>query len=216
MLQLDNYIQYLGLILLFITVILFIKSYRFFSKTIAFNILFTYLVISLGFDLINEYMHSKRIQNLYLSHFYFGYQFILFSIFYLSIFHQKKQQILIKSIFFIVIIFLGLYHIIYPKELFEFNLLEVFITSFPLVIYSVIHLYNSLTTKGKYLYINAAILIYLSSSTLIFFLGNHLATFKNEVVVNIWFIHKLLRLVFLTLILLEWKNSFQPYKIKTQ
>ncbi len=216
MLTLNDTIQYLGLIILLINIFLFTKSHSFYSKNMAFIILFTYVTISFSFDLINEYMHSKRINNLYLSHFYFIYQFILFSYFYLLLFKQKQQQLLVKVIFLIVIISLGLYHIIYPKKLFEFNLLEVFITSFPLVIYSVIHLYNSLTTEGKFLYINAAILIYLSSSTLIFFLGNYLAQFDQEMVVNIWSIHKILRLIFLILIFLEWKNSFSSYKIKAQ
>ena len=45
---------------------------------------------------------------------------------------------------------------IFQKDLFkEFNLLEILITSFHLVLYAIIHLYNSLGKPGKYMYINA-------------------------------------------------------------
>ncbi len=213
MVILNDILKYLGLTLLLINVILFFKSHNLFQKIMAYRIIFIYLLVSLIFSLINEHMNMKKTNNLYLSHFYFAFQFILLSFFYIVNFNRRQQKF-IKIIFVIVLAILGSQYILYPKELFGFNLLEVFITSFPLVVYSIIHLYNSLSQKGQYLYINASILIYLSASTLIFFLGNYLAEFDREVVVNIWFIHKVLYLVFLILIFLEWKSNFSQYKIK--
>ncbi len=214
MLTLNDIFKYAGFILLFINVILFYKSHNRFTKIMAFKLIFTYLVISLIFSLNNERMNYFRINNLFLSHFYFIFQFVLLSAFYLLLLNKRQKRFVI-IIYFIVLSILGGQYMLKPKELFGFNLFEVFITSFPLVIYSVIHLYNSLTSKGVFLYFNAAILIYISSSTLIFFLGNYLAIFEQKVVINIWFIHKILYLVFLILIFLEWKNSFSSHKTKT-
>ena len=214
--DLNNVFQYLTLGLLFVNVELYLRSHNLFSKVMAYNLILIYIVLNLITSLTLEYLYNNRIENLYLSNFYLIFQFILFSYFYLNLFRNKKQKIYVKASFVIVMSILTIQYLLNPLGFFYFNLLEVFLTSFPLITYSIIHLYNSLATKGKFLYINAAILIYLSSSTLIFFLGNVLRELNRTDANNIWLILKILYSIFLILFTIEWKNSFSSYKIKAQ
>jgi len=214
MVLLDEILRYSGGFLLIINTILFIKSHNSNQKIMALTIFNVYLVFS---SLINTTLIIQgifEIHNLYLSHFYFILQYILLSYFYYQFFN-KSQRLLIKSVSLAIFIILTIQYMLDSSLFYKFNLLEVLLTSFPLVAYSLIHLDNSLTGRGEFLYINAAILIYLSSSTLIFILGNFLATFEKEFIRNIWTIHKALYIVYLIFIFLEWKNNLAPLKDKT-
>ncbi len=212
----DDIVKYLGILLLIINFILFTKSHKYYKNFMAFNILYIYIIISLTLLTITNIFNEFKIRNLYLSHFYFIFQFIILSIFYITLLRHKSQQKLIQILFVSVIFILGIQYALDYHKFFKFSLLEIFLTSFPLTIYSTIHLYNSLTTRGEYLYFNAAILIYITATTLIFILGNYITgeEIDKTIARNIWFIHKVLYLVFLILTFLEWKNSFSSYKTK--
>ncbi|MDO6595507.1 hypothetical protein Q4512_01200 [Oceanihabitans sp. 2_MG-2023] len=111
-------------------------------------------------------------------------------------------------IFVIVALVLGIQYSNNLSLFNQFNLLEILITSFPLVVYSIIHLYNSLGKKGKYMYINAAVLIYLSVSTLIFILGNLIiSAVAKSVSTDVWLLNKVFYGGYLALILIEWRKS---------
>ncbi|WP_156112526.1 hypothetical protein [Lacinutrix jangbogonensis] len=99
-----------------------------------------------------------------------------------------------------------------PSLFEKFNLLEIFITSFPLVIYSIFHLYNSLSKAGKFMYINAGVLIYLATSTLIFILGDYLINVDREITADVWFLNRVFYVGYLVLILIEWKKSLLKTK----
>ena len=214
--NLNNFFRYSTLVLLFVNTFLFFKSYNFFKRVIAFNVISLYLLLSLILNLITLVFSYYQKDNLYLSHFYFIFQFLLLSIFYINLFKTKHQKRLVQFLFISIILILGIQYALDYRKFFKYSLLEILITSFPLTIYSIIHLYNSLTTKGIYLYFNAAVLIYLTATTLIFILGNYITVIDKGLARNIWFIHKVLYLVFLILTYLEWKNSFSSYKPKLQ
>lgn len=212
--DLDNIFQYLALGLLFVNVELYLRSHNLFFKVVAYDLILIYLSLNLINSVIIEILYQNGENNHYLLHLYLIFQFILFTYFYLHLFKNKKQQVYVKTLFVITILILAVQYLLNPLSFFYFNLLEVFLTSFPLITYSIIHLYNSLIKKGEFLYINASILIYLSASTLIFFLGNYLTTLSSSDTNNIWLILKILYCVFLILFTLEWKNSFSSYKTK--
>lgn len=210
----DDIFKYLTILLLMINFILFTKSHKYYKHLMAFSTIYLYIIFSISLSTITHILFANKINNLYLSHFYFIFQFSLLSIFYINLLKGNKQRKLVRILFVSVITVLGIQYALDWNALFRFSLLEILLTSFPLILYSIIHLYNSLTQKGKYLYINAAILIYLTATTFIFILGNYLNGINPNLGKNIWFIHKLLYIVFLTLTLLEWKSSFSPSKIK--
>lgn len=201
----DDVFENACVLLLFINSCLYIWSYSKSKKAIALKYFSVYLIITFIITFISIIMAGKGENNLYLSHYYFVFQFIFLSLFYRTLFpkHQKKVVI---YILFVILSVLVIQYIFNPNSYYKFNLFEIFITSVPIIIYSIVHLYNSLSKKGEYLFINAGVLIYITTSTLIFILGNYLSAFENNTNTYIWVINKVLYAVYLILILVEWKK----------
>lgn len=209
----DGIFKYLGVVLLFVNTILFTIDYLKNKRTKAqkyfvFYLILTFCVLSLSILLV-EVFGIKN--NLFLSHFYFIFQFVFLSLFYKELFTEQQGH-WVKFIFIIIMLTLLVQYFTDPKVFYRFNLLEIFLTSFPLVIYSIIHLYNSLSKYGKFMYINAAILIYIATSTLIFILGNYISEIDRSIAFNVWFLNKFFYVGYLILILFEWKKSLWEIK----
>lgn len=208
----DDVLKNLSLVLLLINVILYAYSYLKGNKSkavkyfaIYLTLTFCVLVASLLIVDYHELLHIKQ-NNLFLSHFYFIFQFIFLTLFFSQLFNkkQRRSQKIISAIVFSVLIIQYTWN---PELYYKFNLLEIFITSFPLVIYSIFHLYNSLSKSGKFMYINAGILIYLSTSSLIFILGDYLSKIDRDIASYAWFLNRIFYVGYLILILIEWKKS---------
>lgn len=213
MIILKEIFEYLGLLILLINVLLYSRSYRN-IKSVAFKIFSFYLITSFLILITSIILWKLKMNNLYLSHFYFIIQFLILSFFYKQLFNIIQNKI-VNTIIISVSIILTIQYISNPDLLYKFNVFEVFITSFPLIVYSIIHLYNSLTKKGEFMYINAGVLIYLSISTLIFILGDYISVYKSDSPISeIWLINKVLYIVYLLLILIEWKKSIKQAKSK--
>ena len=65
-----------------------------------------------------------------------------------------------------------------PEMFFEYSLLEMYLTTMPIIIYATMHLYNHLGKKIELYYINIGLLFYLFGSTVIFLLYELLGMFK--------------------------------------
>ncbi|AUC82627.1 hypothetical protein CW733_11010 [Lacinutrix sp. Bg11-31] len=209
----DEIFKNIGVLLLLINTILY--TYSCFSnkrnrtlKYFAIYLILTFSVLSLSIIIV-EFFGIKN--NLFLSHFYFIFQFVFLSLYYKCLF-TKKQKNWVNVIFVLVALTLSIQYFNNSSLFIKFNLLEILLTSFPLVIYSIIHLYNSLGKPGKYMYINSAVLIYLSVSALIFILGNLIITIDRELSINVWFLNKVFYVGYLILILIEWKKSLWKTK----
>lgn len=211
MTTLNEILRYLGPTLLLLNLILYARTRTIFFNNVTYKVFLIYLFIGFVILVSSTIMWGIKMRNIYLSHAYFNIQFILLSFFYFFIL-EKRQKIIVRILFIIILSIIGIHYLFKPEKLFTFSSYEVFLTSFPLVLYAIIHLYNSLNKKGSFLYINAAVLIYLSSSTLIFFLGDFLTNLDKQLTLNIWFIHKILYIIFLVLIFLEWKLHLSQYK----
>lgn len=118
-------------------------------------------------------------RNLFLSHFYFIFQFILLSLFY---YHLLKENFQKKIIVVSLIMCLSLLFIQYALDwnlFYKFNLLEIFITSLPLITYATFHLYNLLNEKKEFYFITIGLLIYLFGSTVVFLTANLLISLHS-------------------------------------
>ncbi len=207
---------YSGLILIITNTVLFLMSYRQNKKSIAYKLFTLYLITSFIISLSALILAKKYIPNLHLSHAYFISQFILLSLFYRSLFKSAQKKYVMITIVLVCSI-LAFQYMLRPSLFYTFNIFEIFITSLPIVIYAMIHLYNSLNGTNNYLIINAGILVYITSSTLIFILGNYLSSIEGNIQVsrNIYLINKILYSVYLSLILVQWRTSFRPLKSKS-
>jgi hypothetical protein len=187
--------------------------------TKEFKIFTIYLVVVAIIDLICSYYAIQKWNNLFMSHFYFISQFVLLSIFY-HVLLSKKQRIFVKVLLFFVSLMLLIYFSISPEKLKNFDLFEILITTIPIIVYTLMHIYNSLTIKQTYAYVNTGILLYVSLSTLVFFLGDFLSNslefeeVGKDVFFNVWDINIILLIIFQICISLEAKNLFVTLKNK--
>ena len=214
------FFEYLGILLIIINACLYIWSYSTFKNTVALKYFSIYLIIACTIQVTGFILAHNLINNLFLSHFYFIAQFILLSLFYKSSF-KKSQKRIVNIILILVLSILAIQYLNNPKMFFRFNILEIFVTTFPIIVYSIMYLYNSLSISGKFMNINASILVYLTTSSLIYILGDYITTYiksvptiRNDAIVNIWFLNKVLYVGYLLLILFEWKKNILPAKKK--
>jgi hypothetical protein len=213
--KIDDFFEYLGLLLLIINSCLYIRSYKTHKSSVAFKYFTVYLCCICIIQVIGHVYAYFEENNLYLSHFYFIIQFVSLSLFFKALFTNIQKKI-VNFLLILVLVILGIQYYTTPDLFYQFNNLEIFITSVPLIVYSIIHMYNSLNKSPRYMYINAGVLIYITTSTLIYILGNFLATLiDNIAVTNIWFLNKVLYAVYMLLIMIEWKMIYQSVKSKS-
>ena len=199
-----NIISYSSTFFLAINTILFFKSYR--NKPIAFKIFSFYLLLVLLIQLITGYMRSYKMQNLFISHYYFIGQFIFLSVFYITLESRVLIKKVIKGILLISLICIAIYYYIYPEDYFGYNVFEVFLTSIFLIIYSFLFFLKKIDSPDKkFIYINSGFFLYITCSTLLFAAGNVESSIKSI----IWYSNVSLYLIYQLLIFVEWYKHFR-------
>lgn len=201
----------IGYFLLFVNVVLF--SIRLGTRGKANKMFMVYLLVILVIQLISGYLSSLTINNLFLSHFYFVGQFICLSLFYKSLFKNHLQKKIINIGFVCCFVILGIQYGFEPNLFFSFNLFEIFLTSFLLIIYSVFHFYNMLIGKKEFYYINIGIMLYLLGSTILFFVGNLTALMSAEMSKITWVTNALLYVIYQLFIAFDWYKNFSKKRV---
>ena len=140
----------------------------FFKNGKAYKIFTIYIIGVLLMDFISSKLYSWfRIYNIFMNHFYDLFQFVILSYFF----------------------FLLSRYVFNPQMFFEYSLLETYLTTMPLIIYSSMHLYNNLGEKSEFYFINVGLLFYLFTSTFIFLLYKLITVFKfdefNDIMIDI-------------------------------
>ncbi len=194
----------------FINIILYFIGFSRNGK--AYRIFAIYLFLILSGEIIADIMLYNKYENISMSHFYFIVQFIFLSFFYIEILHLPIQKKIIKVGLISIPIILSIQYVLYPELIFKFNIVEVFICSFSIIIYATFHFYNMLNEKRQFYYINSGLLIYLFGSTIIFLSGNILIM-KVTVLTNyLVYINVCLYIFYLLMILVEWKKNYLKIK----
>jgi hypothetical protein len=199
-----------------INLILFTYSWVTNKSSKFIQLLTLYITLLFVTHFIMVYTSSNGIHNLYISHYYFSLQFIFLSLFYRELFLPKQKKWVTLTMVVVLTIFLG-YYLMNPHKYSEFNLIDIFITNVPIIFYSVVHLYNMLSAPRRFFIINAGVLMYFSTNTLIFFLGTYLMVegetmgFTDETVLNIWGINNILYLIYLVFLTIEWKKTMAKW-----
>lgn len=138
------------------------KTYKIFSF---------YLLGVLFIDFISSKLWKWfGIYNIFTSHFYDLFQFVMLSYFYATLLKTKQQLYIVYSFIIVLPIFLLSRYVFNPKMFFEYSLLETYLATMPIIIYGTMHLYNNLNAKKEFHYANIGILLYLFCSTFIFLL----------------------------------------------
>jgi hypothetical protein len=143
----------------------------FFKKGKAYKIFTIYISGVLLIDFISSNLWIWfKIYNVFMQHFYELFQFILLSYFYSLLLKTKTQLYTVYLILIILPVFLLSRYLLNPTLFFEYNLMESYLTTIPLIIYATMHLYNNLGEKSDFYYVNLGLLFYLFTSTFIFLL----------------------------------------------
>ncbi len=205
-------IDYLDYILLAINCLFLLKG--FFKAKKSFKVFSVYCFAMFIIQMNVLYLAKQHKNNLYLSHYYFIIQFIILSYFYYLILKEDFQKKIVVIASSIGLIIIGIQYYLHPEYYYEFNLLEIFIASFLIVIYAVFHLYNQLSIEKEYQYINIGILVYLFGSTVFFLAGNLMIKLNKTINELTWNFNSILYIVYQCFILFElYKMNYKKNKI---
>ena len=187
-----------------------IYSISFVRNNKAYRIFVFYLLLIAIIQIGAYYVGRGKLHkpNLYYSHYYYITQFLLLSAFYLELLKWKW----IALITILVVFFLAYQYIEDPSIYFKYNSIGMIITNMIIVIYSMFYLYKTLSVKGEFVIVNTGILVYLLSSTLIFASGNLGLEFSEKTFYMLVNTNRVLYLVFLILILIEWYRNYRKSK----
>jgi|TARA_B110000240_G_C13496251_1_gene451781 hypothetical protein len=194
-----------SLFLLLINAILFLSKLKKNKKNQVYKYVTIYLAVLFVVEFFcNGIGYLYPAQNFYLSHFYFNAQFILLSLFFYRLFsNQKIKKIIILNYIVVTLIIVGMYGY-NPESFWQFNLFEIVSTSVLLVIYVLIHLFNTLNITKEYFYFCIGLLLYLICSCLIFISGNYELVFIKDPYIDIWIFNTLFYILYQVLIFKEW------------
>lgn len=203
----NQILAYIGYFILLVNFILFVRNYS--NQNKAYKVFTFYLGLIVGIQIFSEILIQQKTNNLFLSHFYFVGQFILLSFFYFSLLGKVEvQRKIIKGGLVLGILILAVQYYSDPSLFFKFNLVEIFITSFVLIIFSTFHFYNLLNEKKEFYYINIGILMYLFGSTVLFFVGNLMASLSPVINKIPWIMNSVLYIIYQIFISIEWYKSY--------
>jgi hypothetical protein len=184
------------------------------SKGKPFKIFTLYCLAMLTVQLASIIVVRMNFENLFLSHFYFGLQFLILSFFYYYLMKDHFQRKTIKISLIVCLAALGIQYALDWSLFFKFSLLEIFITSLPLIIFATFHLYNLLNEEKKYYYITTGLLIYLFGSTIVFLTANLLISLKSRIAFEqIYNLNVYLYVVYQLFILYDLRFVLVPKKV---
>lgn len=201
MIEFLKYALYLPILLLFLNTLLFVLL-ALKTKKKTHTILFVYLLAIFVVQIYSAWLAFNGNYNLHISHFYFVFQLIILGYFYYTICIQPLQKNLIKYSLILCLLILGIQYALTPETYFKFNNLEIFLTSYLLIVYSLFHFYNLLSVKKSFLIFNIGLFFYLFGSTVLFLFGN-LSGIIDLKAIN-FDINNILYIIFQILILMEW------------
>lgn len=202
----------IGYLILLINLVLLIKGFP--DKGKAYTIFTWYLGVIFSIQIISNALMRLHTNNLFLSHFYFIGQFVLLSFFYLTILKKDFQKKIVKVSLVLGLSVLGIQFANDTSLFFKFNLFEIVITSFLLIVFATFHFYNMLNEKKEFYYINIGIVMYLFGSTILFLVGNLTTTLSSKMSLITWILNSALYIVYQIFILIEWKKSFSKKKVQ--
>lgn len=210
-------IAYIGQVILLINTLIYFKGYS--KNGVTFKIFSVYLTVmliiqiytSLIFEIgvIRHYIFTAKPNNLFLSHYYFTFQFALLSLFFSRLVKYKYQKKIINILLVVILTLVLGYYVKYPNDYYSFNVFEIILTSIPLIIYSLIVLIQKFEGSSHFLFITSGFFLYMICSTLLFTTGNISADLKK----TIWYLNNILYVIYQILIFIEWYKHFRKPEV---
>jgi hypothetical protein len=201
-----EFFAYFGNVVLAVNVILYFM--RFQDNSSVYKIFTIYLLVAFSLQIVAIVLYNLNISSVFFSHFTFVLQFLFLSYFYYNLFEKQIQKSIVLVLTPSVISTLIFTYLSENFVFSDFNSFEVFITYFPIIIYSVLHFYNMLDSKSRFYVVNSGILIYLLGTLVIYLAGNIIVKILTDNSILLFIINMSTFIIFQLLILLEWRKNF--------
>lgn len=196
-------ISVFGLLFLIANTLLFATN-REIKKKVS-NVFIWYLIL---LSVIEVCCHIigvlKPNSNFFISHFYFGFQFIVLSILYYNLIENKLFR---KMNIFILVLqttYLLVTYLTNNDLFWVFNTYEIVSTSIILIAYSLYFIFLNLELKHKYFNFSIGLILYLSCSIAIFLSGNLELVLWEKPYIDIWIFNSLFYIIFQCFVFREY------------
>jgi hypothetical protein len=165
------------------------------------------------FVLVAMKLSFKNNLNVYsISHPFLIFRFLLVSLFYYFIIKNDIQRKIIISNIILIPVILLIQYLLQPNLFFVFNLLEIVLTTIPLILFGMFYFYNSIGKTKKYYFVNYSLVIY-QTGNFILFLAANLYLFKfNILSLTVMNINSVLSIICSCFVFWDWKVNFYNTK----
>lgn len=201
---------YLGYFFIVLNVVLYTIS--FFRKKKVNGFFMAYLYFAFTMHAIMYLFYKLNRNNLLFMNMFFIGDMILLGLFFASILKNEKQKIGIKLSIALALLILIFQIALNIEQLFTFNLFEITLTCTLLVVFAIMHLYSMLVEQKNFYYFTIGLILYLSSSTILYLVGGLTIQLPASIKLISWHLNTILMIVFQLFILYEWKVSFSRFQ----
>jgi hypothetical protein len=196
--------------ILLLNCILYFKNFFNFDK--AYKLLCFYLLNHLGVEIAMRTLSLLKMNNHFVSHFYLIFQFLILSFFFLQLLNSAIQKRRIRIFMVLCLNSIIIQYLFIPEMFFKFNPFEIFITSFPLIIFATLTLFEMLDGKKEFFIVIIAIVVYLFGSTIVFLFGNIINSYNLRLADFCWALNTVLYLILQIIFLVQWKLNYSKIK----
>jgi len=183
---------------------------RFSGNSKPYKIFSVYLVFIALIQITLWVYALQKLNNLFLFPYYFIGQFLFVSAFYFSLLRKKWML----PVTLVVLASLVFQYICYPETTKDFNAYGVSITQSVVAFYALLYYYRSLVGEARFLYINAGVLLYFTTSILFFSSSDWITSLNlpDTIENNLDSVNDILYFIFILLILVEWFKNYRTKK----
>ncbi len=144
-------------------------------------------------------------------------QFIVLSLFYLSLFTANLQRNVVKIFVIVLPVFFIIKFSIHPEILLRNEPLEYFLFAILLVIYAAIHLYNILNKKKEFYYFSVGLMIFLLASLIVILTANLRILLGNKALNKSFLIfNNFFYLAFQVFVIAEWILNYYKKPLQNE
>lgn len=206
----DNIYLNVNFSLIFINFILCMLNYN--KLGFAFKILSLYMGFISMFVVLLKFSYQINIHSFFVSHIFFFGQFFFLSTFYFQIMREKPQRKFIFYTQIIVPILLIIQYFLNPELLNKFNLLEIYLISFLIIVYVLFHFYDMLNVEKYFYYNSVAVLLYQLGTVILYSTGNLFLAHNPKLNLFTFDLINILGIITQAIAFLGWRNY---YKLKS-
>jgi len=167
-----------------------------------------YIIGALIIEVTSRILINNGKENLFLLNLLTVFQFVIFSHFFQEIFKNKNLKKMVKNIIYIVLVFLIIQYTLDYSLFFSYNPVGCLFTMTPIIIYSLLTIFKTILVKrlSKYSLFVFGLLMYMSSSLIVFLSSNLLVGLKFNQFTFIYTLNNIAYIIFLILIIINiWK-----------